>query len=74
MSTLVTFFSAEGKTAKVAKEFAKSIEADIFEMFTFDIKREIYPNYKKFWCPFIALGLYNTRHLKKEKQKKKDSG
>ncbi|MBQ3666218.1 MAG: flavodoxin [Lachnospiraceae bacterium] len=32
MSTLVTFFSVEGTTAKVAKEFAKTIEADIFEI------------------------------------------
>ncbi|MCR5792633.1 MAG: flavodoxin [Lachnospiraceae bacterium] len=32
MSTLVTYFSAEGTTAKVAKEFAKSIGADIFEI------------------------------------------
>ena len=32
MSTLVIFFSAEGKTAKIAKEFAKSINADIFEI------------------------------------------
>lgn len=30
----------------------------------------MYPNYKKFWCPFIVLGLYNTKHLKKEKKKK----
>lgn len=27
MATLVTFFSAEGTTAKVAKEFAKKIDA-----------------------------------------------
>ena len=32
MSTLVTFFSAEGTTAKVAKEFAERIGADIFEI------------------------------------------
>ena len=32
MSTLVTFFSAEGTTAKVAKEFAEKIGADIFEI------------------------------------------
>ncbi|CBK75753.1 hypothetical protein CIY_32810 [Butyrivibrio fibrisolvens 16/4] len=32
MSTLVTYFSAEGTTAKVAKEFAEMIEADIFEI------------------------------------------
>lgn len=32
MSTLVTFFSAEGTTAKLAKNFAKIIEADIFEI------------------------------------------
>ncbi|MCR5784054.1 MAG: flavodoxin [Eubacterium sp.] len=30
--TLVTFFSAEGTTAKVAKEFAERIGADIFEI------------------------------------------
>ena len=32
MSTLVTFFSAEGTTAKVAKEFAKKIGAELFEI------------------------------------------
>ncbi|MCR5468359.1 MAG: flavodoxin [Lachnospiraceae bacterium] len=32
MSTLVTYFSAEGTTAKVAKEFADRIGADIFEI------------------------------------------
>ena len=32
MSTLVTYFSAEGTTAKVAKEFAKKIGADLFEI------------------------------------------
>jgi len=32
MSTLVTFFSAEGTTKKVAEEFAKNIRADIFEI------------------------------------------
>ena len=32
MSTLVTYFSASGKTAKVAKDFAQSIGADIFEI------------------------------------------
>jgi flavodoxin len=32
MSTLVTYFSAEGTTAKVAKEFAERIGADIFEI------------------------------------------
>ncbi|SDB03186.1 flavodoxin [Eubacterium oxidoreducens] len=32
MSVLVAFFSAEGKTAKVAKEFASKIGADIFEI------------------------------------------
>lgn len=32
MSTLVTFFSAEGTTKKVAEEFAASIGADIFEI------------------------------------------
>ena len=32
MATLVSFFSAEGTTAKVAKEFAKKIGADIFEI------------------------------------------
>ena len=32
MSTLVTYFSAEGTTAKVAKEYAESIGADIFEI------------------------------------------
>ena len=32
MSTLVTYFSASGKTAKVAKDFAQSIGADVFEI------------------------------------------
>ena len=32
MATLVTFFSAEGTTAKVAKELAAAIGADIFEI------------------------------------------
>ena len=32
MNTLVTYFSAEGTTAKVAKEFAKKIGADLFEI------------------------------------------
>lgn len=32
MSTLVTFFSAEGTTAKVAKEYAEKIGADVFEI------------------------------------------
>ncbi len=32
MSTLVTYFSASGNTAKVAKDFAKSMGADIFEI------------------------------------------
>ena len=32
MSTLVTYFSAEGTTKTVAEEFAKKIGADIFEI------------------------------------------
>ena len=32
MSTLVTFFSAEGTTKAVAEEFAKNIGADVFEI------------------------------------------
>lgn len=32
MATLVTYFSAEGTTAKVAKDYAESINADIFEI------------------------------------------
>ena len=32
MATLVTFFSAEGTTAKVAKDFADRIGADVFEI------------------------------------------
>ncbi len=32
MSTLVAFFSAEGRTAGVAKEFAQNIGADLFEI------------------------------------------
>ena len=31
MKPIVVYFSAEGTTAKIAKEFAASIEADIFE-------------------------------------------
>ncbi len=38
MSTLVTYFSAEGTTAKVAKEYAEKIGADIFEI----VPKEIY--------------------------------
>ena len=32
MATLVTYFSAEGRTAEVAKEFAERIKADVFEI------------------------------------------
>lgn len=32
MATLVTYFSAEGRTARVAKDFAEKIGADIFEI------------------------------------------
>ncbi|MCR5324442.1 MAG: flavodoxin [Lachnospiraceae bacterium] len=32
MKALVAFFSAQGTTAKVAKEFANSIDADVFEI------------------------------------------
>ena len=32
MSALVTFFSAEGTTKRIAEEFAKEIGADIFEI------------------------------------------
>ncbi len=32
MATLVTYFSAEGNTAKLAKEFAARIGADVFEI------------------------------------------
>jgi flavodoxin len=32
MSTLVTYFSAEGTTAKLAKEYAEKIGADLFEI------------------------------------------
>ena len=32
MSTLVTFFSAEGTTKRVAEEFSKEIGADLFEI------------------------------------------
>ncbi len=32
MSTLVTYFSAEGNTKVVAEEFAKNIGADVFEI------------------------------------------
>ena len=39
MSTLVTFFSAEGTTAKVAKEFAERIGADIFEIWKNPVSR-----------------------------------
>ena len=32
MATLVTYFRAEGTTAKVAKDYAESINADVFEI------------------------------------------
>ncbi len=32
MATLVTYFSAGGNTAKVAKDYAESINADVFEI------------------------------------------
>ena len=32
MSTLVTYFSVGGRTAKIAKEFAEKIGADVFEI------------------------------------------
>ncbi len=32
MAALVAYFSAEGTTAKIAKEFAKTIGADVFEI------------------------------------------
>ena len=32
MSVLVAYFSAGGRTAKVAKEFAEKIGADVFEI------------------------------------------
>ena len=32
MATLLTYFSAEGTTAKVAKDFAERIGADVFEI------------------------------------------
>ncbi len=32
MKVLVAYFSAEGRTAKVAKDFARHIEADVFEI------------------------------------------
>ena len=32
MATLITYFSAEGTTAKVAKDYAQSINADVFEI------------------------------------------
>ena len=32
MATLITYFSAEGTTAKVAKDYAESINADVFEI------------------------------------------
>ncbi len=32
MAAIVTYFSAEGTTAKVAKEFAEKIRADLFEI------------------------------------------
>ena len=32
MRTLIAYFSAEGTTAKVAKELAETIGADIFEI------------------------------------------
>ncbi|MBQ9332781.1 MAG: flavodoxin [Lachnospiraceae bacterium] len=32
MATLVTYFSAQGKTAQIAKDYAEQIGADIFEI------------------------------------------
>ena len=32
MSTLVAYFSAKGRTAGIAREFAKAIDADLFEI------------------------------------------
>lgn len=32
MKVLITYFSAEGRTAKIAKELAEKIDADIFEI------------------------------------------
>ena len=32
MSTLITYFSAEGTTAKVSKDLAAAIGADVFEI------------------------------------------
>ncbi len=45
MSTLVTFFSAEGTTRKVAQEFAAKIGADIFEIVPKDIYTKADINY-----------------------------
>ena len=60
-NTLVTFFSAEGTTAKVAKEFAERIGADLFE---------IVP-----WEPYTAADIKWTNPLarcNKEQIAKKD--
>ncbi len=45
MATLVTYFSAEGTTAKVAKEFAERTGADIFEIVPQEIYTKVDINY-----------------------------
>ena len=50
MSTFVTFFSAGGTTAKVAKEFADKIGADLFEI----VPQEIYTDADLKWTNPLA--------------------
>lgn len=45
MSTLVTYFSAEGTTRKVAQEFAAKIGADVFEIVPKDLYTKADINY-----------------------------
>lgn len=35
-----------------------------FSLYLVTYKGEIYTNYKKFWPPFVTLGLYNAKDLK----------
>ena len=50
MSTLVTYFSAEGTTAKVAKEFAERIGAELFEI----VPQELYTEADIKWTNPLA--------------------
>ena len=49
-NTLVTFFSAEGTTARVAKEFAENIGAELFEI----VPQELYTEADIKWTNPLA--------------------